>query len=203
MNRQTSWNEDNLIFRVREREEKDHIEELKRLINGEAVAAIQYTMAYNAIRGKNQSYLVSHFTEHAQEEWGHYASLVAALMEREGSTEPNLIRTVNDALPATEELKSFDSEYLRDFFKRSEENAIQAYISYHDKIETKDKDLADLVLGIIADEKEHKLDMTRVEPDEETPVEPAALPEEPMQEPEPSLSEEKPAEPVVEEEPVV
>ena len=124
-------------------------------------------------------------------------------MEREGSTEPNLIRTVNDALPATEELKSFDSEYLRDFFKRSEENAIQAYISYHDKIEAMDKDLADLVLGIIADEKEHKLDMTRVEPDEEKPAEPAALPEEPMTEPEPGLGEEKPAEPVVEEEPVV
>ena len=66
-----------------------------------------------------------------------------------------------------------------------------------------DKDLADLVLGIIADEKEHKLDMTRVEPDEEKPVEPAALPEEPMQEPEPGLSEEEPTEPVVEEEPVV
>ena len=207
MNRYTSWNDNNLLRRVREAEQKDYLEELKELINGEAVAAIQYTMAYNAIRGKNQSYLVSHFTEHAAEEWGHYAALVAALMERDQSTEPSIARTVENALPATEELTSFDSEYLRDFFKRAEDNAIKAYIAFHDKIETLDKDLADIVLGIIQDEKDHKLDMTRIEPEEEKPVETAALPEEPVEEPveapELGLNEEEPGEPVVEEEAVV
>ena len=204
MNRYTSWNDNNLLRRVREAEQKDYLEELKELINGEAVAAIQYTMAYNAIRGKNQSYLVSHFTEHAAEEWGHYSALVTALMERDQSTEPSIARTVENAIPATEELTSFDSEYLRDFFKRAEDNAIKAYIAFHDKIETLDKDLADIVLGIIQDEKDHKLDMTRIEPEEEKPMEIAALPEEPVEEPveapELGLNEEEPVEPVAEEE---
>ena len=144
-------------------ESTSYLDELKKLINAEAVAAIQYKFAADAIVGPNQSYLVEHFNEHAGEEWGHYSDLVKALMERGGHTELNLAKTLSDSNPATKELESFKSDDLRKFFVEAEEGAIKAYQAYLEKIENEDKDLADIITGIISDEREHKLDFTRIE----------------------------------------
>lgn len=148
--------------------ELDYLIDLAKLANGEAAAAIQYKVAAEAILGANQSYLAGHFGEHADEEWGHYEKLNAALMQRGSKVDGTIANMLNDALPATEELTSFDSEYLRDFFERAEDNAIKAYQEFYEKIEEADKDLADIINGIIADERDHKLDMTRLVAEDNT-----------------------------------
>jgi len=140
----------------------DYLDKLKKLINAEAVAAIQYKFAADSIIGPNQSYLVEHFNEHAGEEWDHYSELVKALMEREKHADLNLNKVISDANPATKELTSFESEYLRQFFIEAEEGAIKAYQAFYNEIEDKDADLADIINGIISDEREHKLDFTRM-----------------------------------------
>ncbi len=143
-------------------EEDTYLDKLKKLINGEAVAAMQYKIAANAIIGPEQSYLVNHFNEHSEEEWGHYTQLVTALMERDGKTELNLEKTISEASPSTKELSDYSSESLRKFFIETEQDAIDAYQAFYDEIEEKDKDLADIINGIISDEREHKLDFTRI-----------------------------------------
>jgi len=184
-----SWLEDNYLKRLEEAEGGMYLEDLKKLISGEAVAAIQYKFAADSIVGPNQSYLVSHFTEHSDEEWGHYSQLVSALMQRDGEAEMNLITTVNDAMPETNELESFDSEYLRQFFADAEDAAIEAYQDFYNKIERQDPDLADIINGIISDERDHKLDFTRIAEDEKEVEE--EKPEEEEKEPEADEAEEK------------
>lgn len=137
--------------------------ELTQLINGEAVCAVQYKIASESIVGPDQSYLVDHFSEHADEEWGHYSTLVKALMERTGKNNASEIeKFIADAKPEKKEIESFESEYLRKFFVDAEEEAVRAYQEFYDKIEEEDKDLADIINAIIADEREHKLDFTRI-----------------------------------------
>ena len=104
-----------LVEDENEQEKSSYLDTLKKLINGEAAAAIQYKFAADAIVGADQSYLVDHFEEHAKEEWGHYSELVAALMERGGHPDLSLAKILSDASPATKELTEFSSEYLRKF----------------------------------------------------------------------------------------
>ena len=162
-----AWKNDNTFIRMREayeeeRESVNYLEDLKKLINGEATAAIQYKFASDSMIGDNQSYLRSHFEEHVTEEWGHYTQLVEALMERGGEAGSTLEALISSALPETEEIESFDSEYLREFFISSERNAIKAYQKFYNSIEDEDPDLADIVSGIISDERAHKLDFERM-----------------------------------------
>lgn len=156
-----TWLEDNCLARVKEANGY-YLDDLKKLINGEAVAAIQYKIAADNIVGPDQSYFVEHFAEHSDDEWSHYTQLVSALMQREGEAESSLVNIINEAIPETEEIELFDSEYLRGFFTRAEENAIEAYQDFYDRIEKQDADLADLIIGIIHDERDHKLDMIRI-----------------------------------------
>lgn len=163
-----SWKNNNTFIKMREaykeeRESTNYLEDLKKLINGEATAAIQYKFASDSMVGDNQSYLRSHFEEHVTEEWGHYTQLVEALMERGGEADSTLEALISSALPETEEIESFDSEYLREFFISSERNAIKAYQKFYNSIENEDPDLADIVSGIISDERAHKLDFERME----------------------------------------
>lgn len=163
-----SWKNSNTFIKMREaykeeRESVNYLEDLKKLINGEATAAIQYKFASDSMIGDNQSYLRSHFEEHVTEEWGHYTQLVEALMERGGEADSTLEALISSALPETEEIESFDSEYLREFFISSERNAIKAYQKFYNSIEDEDPDLADIVSGIISDERAHKLDFERME----------------------------------------
>ena len=163
-----SWKNNNTFIKMREaykeeRESVNYLEDLKKLINGEATAAIQYKFASDSMIGDNQSYLRSHFEEHVTEEWGHYTQLVEALMERGGEAGSTLEALISSALPETEEIESFDSEYLREFFISSERNAIKAYQKFYNSIEDEDPDLADIVSGIISDERAHKLDFERME----------------------------------------
>ena len=163
-----SWKNNNTFIKMREaykeeRESVNYLEDLKKLINGEATAAIQYKFASDSMVGDNQSYLRSHFEEHVNEEWGHYTQLVEALMERGGEADSTLEALISSALPETEEIESFDSEYLREFFISSERNAIKAYQKFYNSIEDEDPDLADIVSGIISDERAHKLDFERME----------------------------------------
>lgn len=163
-----SWKNNNTFIKMREaykeeRESTNYLEDLKKLINGEATAAIQYKFASDSMIGDNQSYLRSHFEEHVTEEWGHYTQLVEALMERGGEAGSTLEALISSALPETEEIESFDSEYLREFFISSERNAIKAYQKFYNSIEDEDPDLADIVSGIISDERAHKLDFERME----------------------------------------
>ena len=163
-----SWKNNNTFIKMREaykeeRESVNYLEDLKKLINGEATAAIQYKFASGSMIGDNQSYLRSHFEEHVTEEWGHYTQLVEALMERGGEADSTLEALISSALPETEEIESFDSEYLREFFISSERNAIKAYQKFYNSIEDEDPDLADIVSGIISDERAHKLDFERME----------------------------------------
>lgn len=163
-----SWKNNNTFIKMREaykeeRESVNYLEDLKKLINGEATAAIQYKFASDSMIGDNQSYLRSHFEEHVNEEWGHYTQLVEALMERGGEAGSTLEALISSALPETEEIESFDSEYLREFFISSERNAIKAYQKFYNSIEDEDPDLADIVSGIISDERAHKLDFERME----------------------------------------
>lgn len=163
-----SWKNNNTFIKMREaykeeRESVNYLEDLKKLINGEATAAIQYKFASDSMVGDNQSYLRSHFEEHVTEEWGHYTQLVEALMERGGEAGSTLEALISSALPETEEIESFDSEYLREFFISSERNAIKAYQKFYNSIEDEDPDLADIVSGIISDERAHKLDFERME----------------------------------------
>ena len=155
-----------LIEDENEQEEQklSYIDTLKKLINGEAAAAIQYKFAADAITGPDQSYLVEHFEEHAKEEWGHYSELVAALMERGGHPDLSLAKILSDASPATKELTEYSSEYLRKFFADAEDAAINAYQAFYDEIKdgADTKDLADIINSIISDEREHKLDFTRI-----------------------------------------
>lgn len=162
-----SWKNNNTFIKMREaykeeRESVNYLEDLKKLINGEATAAIQYKFASDSMIGDNQSYLRSHFEEHVTEEWGHYTQLVEALMERGGEASSTLEALISSALPETEEIESFDSEYLREFFISSERNAIKAYQKFYNSIEDEDPDLADIVSGIISDERAHKLDFERM-----------------------------------------
>ena len=162
-----SWKNNNTFIKMREaykeeRESVNYLEDLKKLINGEATAAIQYKFASDSMIGDNQSYLRSHFEEHVTEEWGHYTQLVEALMERGGEADSTLEALISSALPETEEIESFDSEYLREFFISSERNAIKAYQKFYNSIEDEDPDLADIVSGIISDERAHKLDFERM-----------------------------------------
>lgn len=162
-----SWKNDNTFIKLREaykeeRESYNYIDDLKKLINGEATAAIQYKFASDSMVGDNQSYLRSHFEEHFNEEWAHYTQLVEALMERGGVASSTIDSLISDALPETEEIESFDSEYLRDFFIESEKNAIKAYQKFYNSIEDDDPDLADIISGIISDERAHKLDFERM-----------------------------------------
>jgi len=152
-----------------EEQKLSYIDTLKKLINGEAAAAIQYKFAADAITGPDQSYLVDHFEEHAKEEWGHYSELVAALMERGGHPDLSLAKILSDANPVTNELTEYSSEYLRKFFADAEEAAIKAYQAFYDEIKDGEdtKDLADIINGIISDEREHKLDFTRIKRDNE------------------------------------
>ena len=163
-----SWKNNNTFIKMREaykeeRESVNYLEDLKKLINGEATAAIQYKFASDSMIGDNQSYLRSHFEEHVTEEWGHYTQLVEALMERGGEADSTLEALISSALPETEEIESFDSEYLREFFISAEKNAIKAYQKFYNSIEDEDPDLADIVSGIISDERAHKLDFERME----------------------------------------
>ena len=162
-----SWKNNNTFIKMREaykeeRESVNYLEDLKKLINGEATAAIQYKFAADSMVGDNQSYLRSHFEEHVTEEWGHYTQLVEALMERGGEAGSTLEALISSALPETEEIESFDSEYLREFFISAEKNAIKAYQKFYNSIEDEDPDLADIVSGIISDERAHKLDFERM-----------------------------------------
>ena len=162
-----SWKNNNTFIKMREaykeeRESVNYLEDLKKLINGEATAAIQYKFASDSMIGDNQSYLRSHFEEHVTEEWGHYTQLVEALMERGGEAVSTLEALISSALPETEEIESFDSEYLREFFISAERNAIKAYQKFYNSIEDEDPDLADIVSGIISDERAHKLDFERM-----------------------------------------
>ena len=162
-----SWKNNNTFIKMREaykeeRESVNYLEDLKKLINGEATAAIQYKFASDSMIGDNQSYLRSHFEEHVNEEWGHYTQLVEALMERGGEADSTLEALISSALPETEEIESFDSEYLREFFISAEKNAIKAYQKFYNSIEDEDPDLADIVSGIISDERAHKLDFERM-----------------------------------------
>ena len=137
---------------------------LKQLINGELAAAIQYKIAAESLIGSgNFDYVQSHCAEHSEEELDHYQLLVAALMQREGSADLTVQALVNDALPATEELESADVTYIKNFFARAEDNAIEAYLAFHEEIKDSDPDLDDIILGIVDDEREHKLDFTRVD----------------------------------------
>ena len=163
-----SWKNNNTFIKMREaykeeRESVNYLEDLKKLINGEATAAIQYKFASDSMIGDNQSYLRSHFEEHVTEEWGHYTQLVEALMERGGEADSTLEALISSALPETEEIESFDSEYLREFFISAERNAIKAYQKFYNSIEEENTDLADIVSGIISDERAHKLDFERME----------------------------------------
>ena len=163
-----SWKNNNTFIKMREaykeeRESVNYLEDLKKLINGEATAAIQYKFASDSMIGDNQSYLRSHFEEHVTEEWGHYTQLVEALMERGGEAGSTLEALISSALPETEEIESFDSEYLREFFISAERNAIKAYQKFYNSIEDEDPDLADIISGIISDERAHKLDFERME----------------------------------------
>ena len=163
-----SWKNNNTFIKMREaykeeRESVNYLEDLKKLINGEATAAIQYKFASDSMIGDNQSYLRSHFEEHVTEEWGHYTQLVEALMERGGEADSTLEALISSALPETEEIESFDSEYLREFFISAERNAIKAYQKFYNSIEDEDPDLADIVSGIISDERAHKHDFERME----------------------------------------
>ena len=163
-----SWKNNNTFIKMREaykeeRESVNYLEDLKKLINGEATAAIQYKFASDSMVGDNQSYLRSHFEEHVTEEWGHYTQLVEALMERGGEADSTLEALISSALPETEEIESFDSEYLREFFISAERNAIKAYQKFYNSREDEDPDLADIVSGISSDERAHKLDFERME----------------------------------------
>lgn len=165
-----SWKDNNTFIKMREayKEEKEsynYIDNLKKLINGEATAAIQYKFASDSMVGNNQSYLRSHFEEHFNEEWGHYTQLVEALMERDGEADSTLQSLISDALPETVEIDSYDSEYLREFFIDAERNAIKAYQEFYNSIEDEDPDLADIISGIISDERAHKLDFERMTKD--------------------------------------
>lgn len=165
-----SWKDNNTFVKMREayKEEKEsynYIDNLKKLINGEATAAIQYKFASDSMVGNNQSYLRSHFEEHFNEEWGHYTQLVEALMERDGEADSTLQSLISDALPETVEIDSYDSEYLREFFIDAERNAIKAYQEFYNSIEDEDPDLADIISGIISDERAHKLDFERMTKD--------------------------------------
>ena len=84
-------------------------------------------------------------------------------MQRGGSADLTIQASVNDALPATEELESADVNYIKSFFARAEDNAIKAYVAFHEEIKDNDPGLDDIILGIIEDEREHKLDFTRVD----------------------------------------
>ena len=149
-------------------ESTSYLDGLKKLINAEAAAAIQYKIAADAIVGPNQSYLVEHFNEHASEEWEHYTQLVQALMERGGHPDLTIAKIISDANPATKELSSFSSDDLKQFFIEAEEGAIKAYQAYYDEIKdgADTKDLADIINGIISDEREHKLDFERIKGEE-------------------------------------
>ena len=140
------------------------LDTLKQLINGELAAAIQYKIAAESLVGSdNFDYIKSHCEEHYEEEFEHYQLLVTALMQREGSADLEIQSAVSDALPATEELESADTGYIKNFFIRTEDNAIEAYLNFHETIKDSDPDLDDIILGIIDDEREHKLDFTRLE----------------------------------------
>ena len=93
------------------------LDTLKQLINGELAAAIQYKIAAESLVGTgNFAYIQSHCAEHSEEEFDHYQLLVAALMQRGGSADLTIQASVNDALPATEELESADVNYIKSFF---------------------------------------------------------------------------------------
>ena len=140
------------------------LDTLKQLINGELAAAIQYKIAAESLVGTgNFAYIQSHCAEHSEEEFDHYQLLVAALMQRGGSADLTIHASVHDALPATEELESVDVNYIKSFFARAEDNAIKAYVAFHEEIKDNDPGLDDIILGIIEDEREHKLDFTRVD----------------------------------------
>ena len=140
------------------------LDTLKQLINGELAAAIQYKIAAETLIGSsNFNYIQSHCAEHSEEELDHYQLLVAALMQREGSADLTVQALVSDALPATEELEGADVDYIKSFFARAEDNAIKAYLAFHEEIKDSDPDLDDIILGIVEDEREHKLDFTRID----------------------------------------
>lgn len=140
------------------------LDTLKQLINGELAAAIQYRIAAESLIGSgNFAYVQSHCAEHSEEEFDHYQLLVAALMQREGSADLTIQASVSDALPATEELESADVNYIKSFFARAEDNAIKAYLAFHEEVKDSDPELDDIILGIIEDEREHKLDFTRID----------------------------------------
>ena len=139
------------------------IEDLIKLINGELAAAIQYKIAAESLVGSsNFNYIKEHCEEHFEEEMDHYQQLVAALMQRGGSADITVSGAVENALPATEELESAETEYIRDFFVRTEDAAIKAYLEFHETIKDEDPDLDDIIMGIVADEREHKLDFARL-----------------------------------------
>ena len=194
-----SWKNDNTFIRMREayeeeRESSNYLDDLKKLINGEATAAIQYKYASDSLVGENQSYLQSHFDEHFTEEWGHYTQLVQALMERGGEADMTIEALTSNALPKTVEIESFDTDYLREFFISAEKEAIKEYQRFYNTIEDEDPDLADIVNGIISDERGHKLDFERLVKGEvkETPkTEKDEEPEEDEEESEEEESEEE------------
>lgn len=154
-------------------ENKEYLQDLKKLINGEMVAAMQYKIIADSIVGdKNLSYIQSHCDEHYQEELDHYTMLVNALMQREDNIELNLSTLVGEALPETVEMTSNNCMDAAEFFSRSEDAAINAYLEFHEKIKDVDPDLDDIITGIISDERDHKLDFDRViNSDEELEVE--------------------------------
>ena len=144
-----------------------YLEDLKKLASGELVAATQYQIAAQGLIGPNQSYLAGHFAEHHTEELDHYLQIVNALMERGVALEVNLHKTLDEGMPPLVELETNTTQYLRKFFADREQEAIDAYQKFHEEIKDIDADLDDIVVGIIADERDHKLDMDRLEEESE------------------------------------
>lgn len=139
------------------------LDKLRKLINGELVAAIQYKILAEALTGgENFDYVKKHCEEHYEEEMGHYSQLVSALMQRGGTPDCDLKVIHEDALPPTSELSEYSSDAASRFFIDAENSAIQEYTDYHDLIKDSDPDLDDLIVGILAEEKEHKLDFVRL-----------------------------------------
>ena len=138
------------------------IDDLVKLINGELAAAIQYKIAAESLVGSSSfNSMKEHCEEHFEEEMDHYQQLVAALMQRGGSADITISGAVEKALPVTEELESAETDYIRDFFIRTEDAAIKAYLEFHEAIKDEDPDLDDIIMGIVSDEREHKLAIGR------------------------------------------
>ena len=141
------------------------IQALRAAYCAEKVSEYQYENAINVCLGKSRNYFLSECTEHRQEEHDH-ADLLAERIETLGGTIPFTLEEVAALNPAgsPEEVENNrDTAVLTAQIVEAEQAAVRLYSTIEEMTRDTDPVTNDMIIGILATEQKHVVDMMKVE----------------------------------------